>query len=90
MNKDDALKPTGDTEPEIIVKISFPQLLFQLEVNLGSDGLQIGSISGWRFTKMKLIISKRLIGLSLQCKVIMDSKKTPPVESTFTGEVSVS
>ena len=89
MNKDDALKPTGDTEPEIIVKISFPELLFELEVNLGS-GLQIGSISGWRFTKMKLIISKRLIGLSLECKGIIDSKKTPPLESTFTGEVSVS
>ncbi len=90
MNKDDALKPTGDTEPEIIVKISFPELLFELEVNLGSEGLQIGSISGWRFTKMRLIISKRLIGLSLQCKVIMDSKKDPPLVSTFTGEVSVS
>jgi hypothetical protein len=88
VNKDGSLKPDAGKEPEIIVKISFPALVFELEVNLGSEGLQIGSISGWRFTYMKLIISKRLIGLSLQCKVIMDSKN-PDAVDTFTGEVTV-
>ncbi len=89
MKKDDKLKPTGDKQPQIIVKISFPALVFELEVDLGSDGLQIGSISGWRFTKMKLIISKRLIGLSLECKVNLDSDKPDSFESKFIGEVSV-
>ncbi len=87
MKKDDQLKPAAGSEPQITVKISFPALIFELEVNLGSEGLQIGSISGWRFTKMKLIISKRLIGLSLECKINLDSTKPA---STFTGEVSVS
>jgi hypothetical protein len=85
--KDDKLKPTKANEaPSIIVKISFPALVFELEVDLGKDGLQVGAITGWRFTYMKLIISKRLIGLSLQCKVQLDKNKEP---DTFTGEVSV-
>ena len=86
--KDDNLKPKDPKDaPSIIVKISFPALVFELDVNLGSDGLQVGSISGWRFTKMKLIISKQLIGLSLECKVQLDKDEDP---STFTGSVSVS
>ena len=88
MKKDDKLKPQDPAKsPSIIVKISFPALVFELEVNLGSDGLQVGSISGWKFTYMKLIISKQLIGLSLQCKVQLDKDGDP---STFTGSVSVS
>ncbi len=89
MKKDEKLKPAEDSEPQIIVKISFPALIFELVVDLGSDGLQIGNISGWRLTKMKLIISKRLIGLSLECKIDLDSEKPNSLASTFTGEVSV-
>ncbi|CAB4004337.1 Hypothetical predicted protein [Paramuricea clavata] len=88
MEKDGNLEAGGDNEPEIIVKISFPALVFELEINLGSDGLQIGDVSGWRLTYMKLIISKRLIGLSLQCKVNMDNKNADSIDSTFTGEVT--
>ena len=90
VEKDGSLKPKGDKEPEITVKISFPALVFELELKLGSEGLQIGSVSGWRFTYMKLIISKRLIGLSLKCKINLDSKNPISLDSTFTGEVSVS
>jgi hypothetical protein len=90
MEKDSNLEASGGNEPEITVKISFPALVFELEINLGSDGLQIGDVSGWRLTYMKLIISKRLIGLSLQCKVNMDNKNPDSIDSTFTGEVTVS
>lgn len=88
MKQDEELRPEPNKEPEITVKISFPALIFELEVNLGSEGLQIGGIEGFRFTYMKLIISKRLIGLSLQCTLKMDSTKEDL--STFLGEVSVS
>ncbi|CAB3996010.1 Hypothetical predicted protein [Paramuricea clavata] len=88
VEQDSELKSEEGKEPEIIVKISFPALIFELEVKLGSEGLQIGSISGWRFTYMKLIISKQLIGLSLKCKINLDSKNPDSIDSTFTGQVS--
>ena len=84
MDKDPVLKPGDGEEIAIIVKISFPQIIFELEVNLGT-GLEIGAIKGWKFTKMKLIISKALIGLSLSCSINLDGGEP----SIFTGEVSV-
>ena len=71
--------------PEIIVEISFPELYFALVVDLGEEGLQIGDIKGWSFTYMKLVISKRLIGLELKCKISLGDSSP----SIFTGGVSV-
>ena len=56
---------------------------------MGAKGVQVGT-SGFYFTYMKLIVSKRLIGLELKCKIEMDSKKPDKQLSTFTGNVAVS
>ena len=90
MHQDNSLRPENeDDQPSITVKISFPDFIFEVVIQLGEDGVEVGS-SGFHFTYMKLIVSKRLIGLELKCKIEMDSKKPDKQLSTFTGEVSVS
>ncbi|XP_028405118.1 uncharacterized protein LOC114527617 [Dendronephthya gigantea] len=91
---DPAMAASAGQEVAIIVKISFPQIIFELEINLGT-GLQIGAIKGWKFTKMKLIISKALIGLSLSCSIDLGNGGQPSVftgqvQFTFTGTVTIS
>ena len=63
--------------------------LFELEIDLGSGGLTLGDNTGWKFTYMKLMINKQLIGLELSCEMEMDSTKDDKQVSTFTGEVVV-
>ena len=89
MNQDGELKPHEGSEPAIIVKISVPDFAFELEIDLGSGGLTLGDNTGWKFTYMKLMINKRLIGLELSCEMEMDSTKDDKQVSTFTGEVAV-
>ena len=59
-----------------------------MELKLGPKGVEVGR-SGFYFTYMKLIVSKSLIGLELNCKIAMDSKKRDKQLSTFTGNVAV-
>jgi hypothetical protein len=87
VKKDGDLRPRGDDPPTILVEISFPALVFELTVKLGEEGLQLGETPGFRFTEMRLIISKQLIGLSLECVVQLERDGEP---SRFTGSVSVS
>lgn len=90
MHQDTKLAPkTQADEPSITVKISFPELIFELDIKLAGNGVEVGS-SGFYFSEMKLIVSTRLIGLELKCKIEMDSKKADKQLSTFTGEVAVS
>ena len=89
VDQDTKLRPKKpEDQLSITVKISFPELIFEVELRLGAKGVQIGT-SGFYFTYMKLIVSKRLIGLELKCKIEMDSKKADKQISTFTGEVAV-
>ena len=60
-----------------------------MELNWVRKGVEVGT-SGFYFTYMKFIVSKRLIGLELKCKIEMDSKKPDKQMSTFTGNVAVS
>ena len=90
MEQDSSLRPKNpDDQLSITVKISFPDLIFEVEIKLGAKGVQVGT-SGFYFNYMKLIVSKRLIGLELKCKIEMDSKKPDKQMSTFTGNVAVS
>lgn len=90
VHQDTSLRPESpDDQPSITVKISFPDLIFEVVIQLGENGVEVGN-SGFHFTYMKFIVSKRLIGLELKCKIEMDSQKADKQLSTFTGEVAVS
>ena len=69
----------------IEVSLTFPDLIFKLDIKMGKDGIPLGDGRG-RFVSMGLEISKQLVGLNLKFKLRLDKD----VDLTFTGKLTVS
>ena len=73
------------TDASIEVSLTFPNLVFKLDIKMGEDGIPLGD-GGGRFVSMGLEISRQLIGLNLKFKLRINED----VDLTFTGKLTVS
>ena len=73
------------SDASIEVSLTFPNLVFKLDIKMGEDGIPLGD-GGGRFVSMGLEISRQMIGLNLKFKLRIDEN----VDLTFTGKLTVS